>query len=521
MTRIKFCCILIIEQLFDKNIQEDDSIIQNRKSFLVTAENLDGNSSANTTATMQSNKPVTQPTLPSATEKQVNDRGIVAVTADYEDDFLRGFNLDDKEAQMRFQTHPYTPPQTTSQVANPSAEYKSLKPLNNRGITPVTMDFSYWDPSLVSQDHTQSTPARQELEPVMQDTSQWEFDRLQEYLIPGDVPFSDFEEYAQKGAEIENPTLREAEGYANLFGWRPGAKDVGNIVTYSRDNWETILLTEMEGHNAVGRGIYHYMTEDEVDIYNYLLAKHGNEYAQLYLDSLEETLNQRFGTTVAQNIRETEDDVLRAVLTGTYGVSAGLDRYAGGVKQVFFEDELPTSATQYGSEYIRNDLQQDGKDLGLLAYDTVATVSQMAPSILVSAVLGPGAGAVSQGVSAGGNAYQQALSDGYSQEQAENYAMLVGTSEAALQYALGGIGKLGGVSSEQLLTKVTGIDNAILRVAAAAGVKIGSEVTEEELQLFLEPLYRTLVFGEDYSAPAMEEILYTALLTAITTTIVE
>ena len=99
--------------------------------------------------------------------------------------------------------------------------------------------------------------------------------------------------------------------------------------------------------------------------------------------------------------------------------------------------------------------------------------------------------------------------------------MLVGTSEATLQYLLGGIGKLGGVSSEQLLTKVAGIDNAILRVAAAAGVKIGSEVTEEELQLFLEPLYRTLVFGEDYSAPAMEEILYTALLTAITTTIVE
>jgi len=109
----------------------------------------------------------------------------------------------------------------------------------------------------------------------------------------------------------------------------------------------------------------------------------------------------------------------------------------------------------------------------------------------------------------------------YSQEQAENYAMLVGTSEAALQYALGGIEKLGGMSAEQLLTKVAGIDNAILRVAAAAGIKLGSEVAEEELQLFLEPLYRTLVFGEDYSAPALEEILYTALLTVTTTIIVE
>ena len=98
---------------------------------------------------------------------------------------------------------------------------------------------------------------------------------------------------------------------------------------------------------------------------------------------------------------------------------------------------------------------------------------------------------------------------------------MVDASEASLQYLLGGISKLGGVSSEQLLTKVAGIDNALLRVAAAAGVKIGSELTEEELQLVLEPLYRTLIFGEDYNAPAMEEILYTALLTVITTGVVE
>lgn len=108
----------------------------------------------NTTATTQSNKPVTQPTLPSATEKQVNDRGIAAVTADFEDDFLRGFNLDDKEAQMRFQTHPYTPPQTTSQVANPSVEYKALKPLNNRGITPVIASFGYDSQTEISASNT-------------------------------------------------------------------------------------------------------------------------------------------------------------------------------------------------------------------------------------------------------------------------------------------------------------------------------------------------------------------------------
>ena len=148
MTKLKSCCIVNLEHVFQKTIQEDDTIIQNRKSFLVTAENFDGNSSANTTikkpqnstATTQSNKPVTQTMLPSVAETQLNNRGIAAVTADYDDDFLRGFNADDRDAQVRFQPHPYTPPQTTTQATSPSAEYKSLKPLNNRGITQVTAD---------------------------------------------------------------------------------------------------------------------------------------------------------------------------------------------------------------------------------------------------------------------------------------------------------------------------------------------------------------------------------------------
>ena len=109
----------------------------------MTAENFGGNSSANTTiskpqnstATTQSNKPVTQTTLPAVTEKQLNNRGISAVTADFEDDFLRGFNegYEDKTS--------YTPKQTTTQITQPSTWEESQKKLNNRGIVPVTMDF--------------------------------------------------------------------------------------------------------------------------------------------------------------------------------------------------------------------------------------------------------------------------------------------------------------------------------------------------------------------------------------------
>ncbi len=117
--------------------------------------------------------------------------------------------------------------------------------------------------------------------------------------------------------------------------------------------------------------------------------------------------------------------------------------------------------------------------------------------------------------------YNQALADGYSTEQAATYGVLIGASEGTLQYLLGGISKLGGVSSQQLLTKISGIENGLLRAAAALGIKGLSEVTEEELQLLLEPLYRSIVSGEDYDAPTVEEMVYTAIISFMMTGVIE
>lgn len=176
MTKLKVCCIVNLEHVFYKTIQEDDTIIQNRKPFLVTAENFDGNSSANTTitkpqnsaATTQSDKSATQTTLPSVTEKQLNNRGIAAVTADTEDDFLRGFNEDYEDKTS------YTPQQTTTQITQPSTWEESQKKLNNRGIIPVTMDFGenteylwsdpVWERNLRELSKMSITPGTEEFE---------------------------------------------------------------------------------------------------------------------------------------------------------------------------------------------------------------------------------------------------------------------------------------------------------------------------------------------------------------------
>lgn len=350
----------------------------------------------------------------------------------------------------------------------------------------------------------------------------------------------DFLQFSSKGAAIKNPTYKEAEGNAYIFGWRPGADPVGNIVTYSRDNYEHIRDEEngeSRGVGAVGKSLYHYMSDDEVGLYNYILAKHGDKEAKEYLDSIEETLNYRSGTEQAKLIRDNENGFLRTLGTVNYGVGAGLDQSISGAKQFFSDEKLPTSATQYGSAYIREDLEDAGpkilgSSLGQIGYDTLTTTANMAPSILLSSItaglgapaaVASGLGAASMGLSASGNAYGQALSEGYGKEEARSYSLLVGASEAALQYLLGGISKLGGKLTGNVAKKtVQNIDNALLRIAVDTGIHMAGEGSEEYLQEILEPAFRNLCFDENNEIKLVsEDAAYSFLLGALTSGFME
>lgn len=339
---------------------------------------------------------------------------------------------------------------------------------------------------------------------------------------------ADFEEYSKKGAEIQNPTFEEAQGGANIFGWRPGAADVGNIVTFSRDNLDKIeeRMVSDDRSQFIGNALYGEMTEDQVKIYNYILAKEGKEAAQIYLDSIAETLNEEYGKKVAATVESTRGTALHPIMVAGTATSAGLDQYIGGVKQAFNEYEQPTSGIQYAGQAVREDQGAIGK----FAYDAISTLSNMAPSILASYVamgLGVPAKAAewvaagSIGLGSGGNAYKQALAEGRSRDEAKNVAVLTGASEAVLSKLLSGISAVGGLAPKKLLPKVAAIEKGIWRVAAAAGIKLGGEISEEVMQLYLEPLYKTLIYGDQYDAPTVEEVAYTALLTLVTTGLVE
>ena len=359
--------------------------------------------------------------------------------------------------------------------------------------------------------------------------SQWatedEYQKAKEYYDNWGhyLEADDFAYYSEQGAAIPNPSVAEAEGYAYIFGWRPGAKEVGNIVTYSRDNYERIAaISEGSRYDAVGDLRYKNMTEDEVAIYNYLLAKKGKEKAGEFLSYIEETLNAREGKRIAQIMTSIDIPVLEELALGMYGFGAGVDQWVGGMKQLFVSEKQPTSITQYANSEIASNLTGIGK----YAYQTTNAIGNMAPTILLSSVtagmgapaaVAQGVGAATVGMSAAGNAYGSALREGDSAGQARAYSTLVGAAEGTLQYILGGIGSLGGVTDDLIKAKINMIDNSLLRIGAKLGVDVLSEISEEELQNFLEPAFRSIIFGEEYDAPTIDEMIETAIVTAGTT----
>ena len=346
-----------------------------------------------------------------------------------------------------------------------------------------------------------------------------------EQLTNDAINAQDFEEYARMGAELSNP---DHNSFA-IGSWHPFDGEVQNKVTYSRDNYYNIIRAAKSGAHTDGDIIYHYMTDDEVKIHNYYLAKYGEEKADEYLDSIEEQLNARLASGMFEDLEgKTAQELV-------FGISAGIDQFGSGMKSLFSgEDYIPVSAMQIASQMVREDLADNGMklpeavggaSLGQVAYDAVTTGANMLPSILTSSLVGvlnPAAGAFTGaallGASASGNAYQEMLNLGYDKWQARAYSALVGASEAGLQYLLGGIGKLGGKVSGNVLAKlVSNVDNAFARTAIKIGGNMLSEGAEEYLQEILTPWFENLtLYTENEIELITPESLYSGLLGALT-----
>ena len=339
----------------------------------------------------------------------------------------------------------------------------------------------------------------------------------------------DFERYAEQGASIKNPTVDEAAPIVSIFGWKPGAEEVKNKVTYTRDNYEEIFeeMTKAAANGSSYRddsfnAEYMEMTDEEVKIYNYYLAKYGSSKADKYLDSLTETLRYR---AAAKAFESMKGDTAQELF---FSFGAGLDQFGSGMKALFSdEDYIPPSSIQMRSGMVREDLAGKGPDflgssLAQTAYDLGTTTSNMLPSIAVSALIGtlnPAVGAATGsallGTSAAGNAYSEMLNLGYDKDQARAYGSIIGTLEGGLQYVLGGVGKLGGKLSNRAIAKaIEGINSGAAKFAIRYGGEMLSEGVEESLQEILSPIIQNAIFNTDETVD-WEQVAYNGLLGAL------
>lgn len=335
----------------------------------------------------------------------------------------------------------------------------------------------------------------------------------------------DFSEYSQIGASIENPSYAAANGTDNWLGWKnPFTKgaEIGNIVTFSRDNIEEITKqfgtanSNADIGDVLGDYRYQYLTDDEVSIYNYYLGKGDIEKASEYLASLDDSLNQRWSGEIAERVSGNALNEL------AFAAGAGLDQFVSGVGNLdnFIkgtEADAPT-VTQYASSQVRGNL--DGFMGG--AYDLTQSISNMLPSILVGQVTGGLGGALTMGASVTGNAYAEMRTLGYDEWQSRGYALLSGVSETTLQYLIGGIGKLGGkITGNAIGNLVSKFDNAIARVAIDLGGNMVSEGVEEAVQSILEPAFKMISTGESFEGVDWEEVFYSGLLGALSAGVLE
>ena len=275
---------------------------------------------------------------------------------------------------------------------------------------------------------------------------------------------------------------------------------------------------------------YDYMTEDEVSLYNYYYSMGGKASAEAYLGTIQEDLNQRKAAGMYQQMEgKTGAEMV-------FGVEAGLDQFKGGIKSaaraVKGDDSyVAPSATQYASGMVREDLADDGfklpawlggASLGQVGYDTITTTANMAPSIAVG-MLNPTLGTAALGVSAGGSAYQEALNEGYSVDQARGYGILSGASEIVMERLLGGISVYGGNALGKFFTQnMKNADTALKRIAREIGGSMLSEFSEEYLQEVLTPVFQNLTLGTDNKVKLVSaEALYAGFLGAITGGIME
>lgn len=307
---------------------------------------------------------------------------------------------------------------------------------------------------------------------------------------------SDWQEFIAHHASISSDEMMQNPIYGYINGMQ-GRKD-SIKKHYASYNGEQDSLES-----------YDYMTADERHIFNYLWATEGEASAMAFLDTLKPTLDYRHGSADA------EEDNFFLIDYLWNPMQRGLRNTVRNVESLFTGEELSTLPWEYETAIRAENSNWFGRGV----INASSSFGQMLPAMAASIATGnPAVGAAVTFATSGAGAYQEGLRSGMTEGQALGYGALVGGAEGFLQTLAGGIPGLKGVLPEVVGEQIAGkITNAFGRWAVKFGANIASEVLEENVQNYLEPLFVTMLTGRDYEAPGWEEFVDTTLSTLLLT----
>lgn len=257
-----------------------------------------------------------------------------------------------------------------------------------------------------------------------------------------------------------------------------------------------------------------YGTEDERRIYDAYIGAREYDKAEAYYNYLVDLYNQKAG---ADKYSKYNSTILEPITQFAGGVEGGILGIANATLGLAGKDPVQyTTANQYAQGMMRQD---DGFVWGTIN-DLAATTGNMMPSIAVG-MLNPTAGAITMGLSAGGNKYVEMVEKGYGREQALMTGAAIGALEAVTSKLLSGIGALGGaVTNKAVARAVDGMSSGVARFFTKWGLKMGGEAVEEGLQSVFEPLVENAILGTDNKVD-WGEVAYSALLGALSAGVLE
>lgn len=239
---------------------------------------------------------------------------------------------------------------------------------------------------------------------------------------------------------------------------------------------------------------------------------------QAQIDEENEKKNQSFIVRGLSTIGDLAANVITGAvkgLEGIYDLGAGIVGGIGGIFDKDFQNSVQEHiAYDWTTETIGNPLQELTKysyleDGGII--ESVASgVGQMLPAVAVTVVTGglgapaavaQGASLATLGVSAAGNATEQAYNDGAGYWQGLGYGIASGAVEVATEKLTGGL--TGNVFGRGLLDGVgkTVADTGVKRIVKGALEEGAEEVIAELANPALKSIYKGKAAFEDYKDP--------------------